>query len=324
MQKIRTFFRVSFFSTVNFLIRNKQILALFNYIYERSPHTFVNSVNQHILIHVNKFDWKIRLFNNKEILTRIQKSEPRSLDVALGYRWHDRGLNMLENVVVSHFEANHKDDSIFIDCGANMGMRSLTALSEGLKVVMIEPNPSTIKMNRDRCGLNSFDNYSILPFGVSDSDEKKEFFIDSSSYLSTFDKSVADADNFNQISHQSMDVRKLDTLFSELLNSKTTAYIKIDVEGHEKEALLGAAKLIKSISPTFLIEINEKSDHIQSIFDDMRAFGYFIYEKTDPDLDKKFLVACPHNMEGYRFNSNDFLFVKGTEMMDVFSDHIRA
>lgn len=300
------------------------MLALFNYIYERAPHSFVNSVNQHILIHTKSFDWKIKLLNNKEVLTRIQDSEPRSLHVALGYRWHDRGLNMLENVVVQHFKKNHKDDSIFIDCGANMGMRSLTALSEDLKVVMIEPNKGTNKMNSDRCDLNSFDNYSILPYGVSDSDEKKEFFIDSSSYLSTFNKSVADADNFDQISNQSMEVRKLDTIFSELLNSEIKAYIKIDVEGHEKEVLHGADELIKSISPTFLIEINEKDDHIQTIFDDMRAKGYFVYEKVVPDHNEKFLLECPLKMEGYDFSSNDFLFVKDAEMKTVLSNHIRA
>ena len=82
--------------------------------------------------------------------------------------------------------------------------------------------------------------------------------------------------------------------------------IKIDIEGHELEALEGAEGLINSVYPTFIVEINEKGGHLDLIFNKMRTKGYLIYEINY--LNKKsFLKFCL--TEQLNYNSNDFLFV---------------
>ena len=317
MQRIRTFIRVAFFAIINNLIKIKPFMSLFNYVFERAPYSVVELLNRHVVIPNREFDWTIRLYNGKEVVTRIHKDNEKTMHVALGYKWHDRGLNMIEDIMVNHFEAKHRQNSIFIDCGANLGMRSLTALSKNMKVVMIEPNDETNQINLERCRMNNFSNYELLTYGVSDTDEQKKFYFDSSSYLSTLNAEIASEDYITITNVLTIEVRKLDTIFASLLNSNTKAYIKMDIEGHEIEALNGAHGLIDSISPTLLIEINEKKEHIQKIFTNMRQKGYTVLEKAEPDANNRFLSVCPDDVLSHNFISNDFLFVKDKEILEL-------
>jgi FkbM family methyltransferase len=292
-------------------------MSLFNYVFERAPYSVVELLNRHVVIPNREFDWTIRLYNGKKVVTRIHKDNEKTMHVALGYKWHDRGLNMIEDIMVNHFEAKHPENSIFIDCGANLGMRSLTALSKNMKVVMIEPNDETNQINLERCRMNNFSNYELLTFGVSDTDEQKKFYFDSSSYLSTLNADIAGEDHITITNVLTIEVRKLDTIFNSLLNTNTKAYIKMDIEGHEIEALVGANDLIDSLSPTLLIEINEKKEHIQEIFDSMRKKGYTVLEKGEPDVHNRFLSICPNDVLEHNFISNDFLFIKDQEISNL-------
>ncbi len=322
MQRIRTLLRITFFYTLNNLIKIKPFMVLFNYVYERAPFSFLEMVNRHIKIPNKQFDWKIKLYNGKNVVTRIRKNNVKTAHVALGYQWHDRGLNLLENIMVNFLNENYRNNSVFIDCGANMGMRSLTALSKNMKVVMFEPNDETNQINLERCRMNNFTNYELLTFGVSDKDEQKKFYFDSSSYLSTLNADIAGEDNIKITNVMTIEVRKLDTIFSNLIGTNSKAYIKMDIEGHEIEALSGADELIDSISPTLMVEINEKKEHIQLIFNRMRNKGYSIFEKSDPDEFNKFLTECPVNVLENKFISNDFLFIKDVEILSLIKPYI--
>jgi FkbM family methyltransferase len=315
MQRFRTNIRIFLFYIINNLIKLKPFMELLNYVFERTPYSVVELINRHVVIPNKQFDWTIKLYNGENVVTRIRKDNEKTMHVAIGYKWHDRGLNILEDIMVNFLNKNHNKNSIFIDCGANMGMRSLTALSKNMKVVMFEPNDETNQINLERCRMNNFTNYELLTFGVSDKDEQKKFYFDSSSYLSTLNADIAGEDNIKITNVMTIEVRKLDTIFSNLIGTNTKAYIKMDIEGHEIEALSGADELIDSISPTLMIEINEKNEHIQLIFNRMRNKGYTIFEKSEPDSFNKFLTECPINVLDTEFISNDFLFVKDLEIV---------
>lgn len=49
----------------------------------------------------------------------------------------------------------------------------------------------------------------------------------------------------------------------------------------------------------------------------MREKGYTVFEKAEPNDKNQFLSVCPVNVLNHKFISNDFLFVKDKEMLEL-------
>lgn len=290
-------------------------MKFFNFIYERVSYKIVRILVRHIKIPNKTFNWKILLLNKKIVTTKVHKDIPKTYQLALSYKWHDPSLNYIEVVITNYLR--DKKNAYWIDCGANLGLRSLTALSMKIKTFMIEPNEELNILNKERCEQNKFSNFEILEFGVSNSNGNKKLFIDKSSYLSSLSEKVVDKSSLDRI--KIINLRKLDTIFKkELEFDQLDAFIKIDVEGHEKEVLEGAKKLIDKHSPTFLIEINSKGEHSRSLIENMRKNGYTVYSTLNiRAIKNNFLKILPDNLHNYSYISNDFLFVKKREINEL-------
>tara|TARA_Y100000385_G_C12751531_1_gene491140 strand:- start:80 stop:580 length:501 start_codon:yes stop_codon:yes gene_type:complete len=165
-------------------------------------------------------------------------------------------------------------------------------------------------------------NLQILKFGVSNSNSERKLFIDKSSYMSCLDESLVDKSKLDRI--EIINLRKLDTLFKKELEFESLyALIKMDIEGHEKEALEGAQKLITKHSPTLLVEINSKGEHVRSLIANMRKQNYTVYPTIKSGVTKNwFIKKLPKNLNDYSYDSNDFLFVKNSEINDILSNFI--
>lgn len=316
---MRTRVRVIVFYIINQLIKLKIFMKFFNFIYERVPYKIVE-LSRHIKIPNKSFNWKILLLNKKVVISKIHKNNPKTWHIALSYKWHDPSLNYIELVITNYLK--DKNNAYWIDCGANLGLRSLTALSMNIKTFMIEPNEELNLLNQERCEQNKFTNFEILKFGVSNSNSEKKLFIDKSSYMSCLDESLVEKSKLDRI--EIINLRKLDTLFKkELEFDQFDAFIKMDIEGHEKEALEGAQKLIAKHSPTLLIEINSKGEHAKSLIDNMRKQNYTVYITMNSGVTKNgFIKTLPNNLHDYTYNSSDFLFVKNSEINDLLSKFI--
>ena len=61
-----------------------------------------------------------------------------------------------------------------------------------------------------------------------------------------------------------------------LIKKENIGFIKIDVEGHEKNVLIGAEQIIKKCKPNLLIEIEERhtNDKVQNTINFINDFGY--------------------------------------------------
>ena len=89
-----------------------------------------------------------------------------------------------------------------------------------------------------------------------------------------------------------------------LLENKKIGFIKIDVEGHEKNVIIGASKIIKKNKPVLLVEIEEKhtQDKVVNIINFVNTFGYKPYF-----FDKKELIEIKKNTNfGLK---NNFIFL---------------
>ena len=322
MQILRTQVRVVVFFLFNQIIKLPFGLTIFNWVYERSNPNWVNILNTHIVLPNKDAVWKIKLNNGEIVKTRLMINKPIMRHVAMGYRWHDSAINRIETVVVNYFASNFKPNSYYIDVGANMGMRSMCALSKNLNVIMIEPNKETNDINLNRCQLNNFSNFTLWDSGLSNEDTSKIIYFDSSSYLSTLNKEVASQDGITITNEVSIKVNRLDTILAEKLNKQNHFFIKMDIEGHEIEALEGSALLLNEPNATFLIEINEKGQHIDSIFSKMREIGYKVFEKIPVNKHDHFLRELAVGKSFKDYVSDDFLFIKSPDVVRLFESYV--
>ena len=177
---------------------------------------------------------------------------------------------------------NIRPNSSFIDCGSNLGIWSLLALdfkpSENRTIISFEPNPNLYNRLIDTRKLNKIEinNWEISNYALSQDNQEKIIYIDSDVHqLSTlnpikkldFNKSIkikcTRLDDFN-------------------INNRVSG-IKIDVEGHESDVLLGGLRRLSTDKPWLIIEFNSSYAGCSDINDwkvlpILRELGYNSYK----------------------------------------------
>ncbi len=155
--------------------------------------------------------------------------------------------------------ANHlKSADVFVDIGANVGYFTLLACSMGKQVIAVEPlwaNLRYLYANIERNGWTG--GVEVYPVGLSDKPEVKAL------YGSGTDASLVPGWSGASESFKRMiSVTTLDILLGDRFVDRRVV-IKMDIEGHEYHALLGALNTLKAPwRPRWLVEIT-LSEHRQ-------------------------------------------------------------
>jgi FkbM family methyltransferase len=146
---------------------------------------------------------------------------------------------------------------VMVDCGAYVGdtIRDYIRRDDCSfkKIIALEPDPLNFKRLTDYIsGLNSSlkKKIEILPFAVG-SVNKKVFF--SSTGLPSSE--VSDDGSVE------VESRRLD----DILNGEIPTFIKMDIEGSEPDALIGATNRIKESQPVLAISVYHKQSDIWEI-----------------------------------------------------------
>jgi len=141
------------------------------------------------------------------------------------------------------------------------------------KIYVFEPSPHNVELLEKNIKLNNYYNVEIFPYAVGDSNSWAKFYISKRSNLCGFNKTE---DNENIL-----DVRiiKLD----DFLKDKKVDFIRMDIEGYEKEALMGLKETLNSARAPkyFFIEIhclalNKKGSSAGEIINYLKNYGYFV------------------------------------------------
>lgn len=141
-----------------------------------------------------------------------------------------------------------KDQTLFVDIGANVGIWSLYACSKGFETMSIEPNISTFSKLKNNVTINEFAEIVDL-YNIALSDKKGKLFFEPTEQH-TNSKIVERENSATEI----VDANTLDNILS--TKSRKVSLIKIDAEGHEYHILLGSINVIKSKKPAIIIEFN--------------------------------------------------------------------
>ena len=154
-----------------------------------------------------------------------------------------------------------KEGAVILDIGANIGSHSVFWALErnAKKIYSFEPLKGTYEILLKNIELNELENV-IFPFNVGLSDEEsfaKVKTFDARNIGSTsFAKSKTG--NFKLVTLDSMDIKEKIDL------------IKIDVEGHEVEVLMGGLKTISKNKPVIVIESFHRKVEIDTIFNELQ------------------------------------------------------
>lgn len=138
-------------------------------------------------------------------------------------------------------------DGAFVDVGANVGAYTLIAAKIAREVIAIEPVPEIASRLQENCSLNNLANVKIVRFVISDTEGKTQLYIpeiDANKSSSVYDAKASGA------RHITSDVTTLDAL----LAGKKIDFIKIDVEGHDRNVIMGAREIIKKYKPIIVFE----------------------------------------------------------------------
>ena len=189
-------------------------------------------------------------------------------------RYENEILLLLEEFIIKKMPNSKKNVSI--DIGANIGNHSVFLSKFFNKVYSFEPNPivyDVLSINSKYFAANK--NIIAYNMGLSNKSGKLPLEIHPINSGASRIKSLEDT---KKSKHKIIycDVEKADKIDS--LQKEKIGLIKIDVEGHEINALKGADKLIKSNKPAILFEAGAKeSDKSFKVIEYLSPLKYKFY-----------------------------------------------
>ena len=178
---------------------------------------------------------------------------------------HDQILSFLLSEQEQHIYGSgergvHAGD-VVLDCGANVGTFTRTALASGASlVVAIEPAPRTLEcLRRNLAREIAQGRVIVYPKGVWDRDDFLELTLNEGNAGSNsvvFDRQIS--------SKVRVPLTMIDKVVQELALRRVD-FIKMDIEGAEKQALAGARETLRQFRPRMAISSEHLPDDVQKI-----------------------------------------------------------
>ncbi len=173
------------------------------------------------------------------------------------------------------------------DIGANVGLFTFSAAhaaGSGGLVVAVEADIDNVRLlQRSVRHMRRSENASVevLPVAINRPGERFAKFqiarrSRSSNALAGF--GLSQSGGFVEV--RSVPCVTLDQL---LENFGTPGLIKMDVEGAEYQALLGAERVLREARPVFLMEVGGDSEHGQPMADLLRSNSYKLFDADAPE-----------------------------------------
>lgn len=206
---------------------------------------------------------------------------------SLRKKWGETELAILPLIVPA--------DRLAVDIGANNGLYTYFLARIAPRVIAFEPIPVLADFLRRAVASN----VSVVEKAVSDQAGSADIHVPVAKGHPTYNIGSLDAEhNEGPCIQHRVEVTTLD---EEGLDD--VGFIKIDIEGHELNALKGAEDTIRRDRPTILVEVLDRSDWEASALAFLDGLGYeiFVYENltlrhhtfSEPEIAGRNFVCFP-------------------------------
>ncbi len=300
--------------SIHLLSKNKYLFTLLNYLYEISPNILISKIEPLISPPNFNYKWNIRLGNKLLNFTYFQGENRTIFHFPLSYKKNDFGIRQIEVLLHEYYPINR----LYLDIGANYGLRSLYYAAMGRQCYLFEPNINCIEITKRLIKENFLTNIEIVNCVVGNESKNVEFHLSKNTYLSSLSKShSANYNDFLKTIDMKM-IRLDDFLFDRDILRKVSL-VKIDVEGFEFDVLKGALNLFKSNDLNVIIEVLENSIDRFEIFKFMKSLGFEIFGILKSHTR---IILSPCESE-FSTDTIDFICIKDKKLSNIFSTYCR-
>lgn len=172
------------------------------------------------------------------------------INTASFIEWYTLFKGYYEPAVTTFIQSIVKDEFISIDVGANIGIHTIT-MSRGNHVIAVEPNPRIAQRLLENIKLSKIENVTVKQCALSNTCGDVDFYCVDTSYSHQGISSCYKKHPSALMKKISVPVQSLDSIGEKL---QRLDFIKIDVEGHDFNVLLGSVAMIKKFRPIILFE----------------------------------------------------------------------
>jgi FkbM family methyltransferase len=190
-------------------------------------------------------------------------------------RYEDRELTALADII-----AELDRSKLVLDVGANIGNHTLFFVQQGFaRIHAFEPNPRTLRLlefNTER-----HPQVSIHPYGLSVADGVLEAMVPLTNVGGASMQEGHQSAHAAEAERVSFEVKRYDDL---ALAPEPVGLLKIDVEGHEPEAIEGMLSMLKRDAPLVVFECNRKTEReaADQLVATLREAGYDRFDSIKP------------------------------------------
>jgi FkbM family methyltransferase len=220
--------------------------------YLKSQHGFRRAP---LLTAVRLISWMVRCSVKKTVTVNFRKW---GVQMLLPARWRGMGKFIFvfrENYEpeLAYLEEFLAPGKTFVDVGANFGIYTMVAsklVGEGGRVVAFEPTAQSFKVLTQNIILNGFKNALAFQVALSEKAGTAQLYYGMDPVRNSLGKDPSWDGGAEEVATESLD---------SVLQRTSVGWvdvIKIDVEGAEELVLRGANKVVTSMRPVIIYEIN--------------------------------------------------------------------
>ena len=258
------------------------------------------------------YDLKVKIYNFY-IYASYKKSK-QSHSILRKCEFNDiKELKLIEKI-------SNEKKILFFDCGANFGFYSLfvASLKKENEVYSFEASSNTFLDLKKNITLNNFQKIKPINLAISDIHDKQ---IDFKESQNDWESSIV-SNNFEVLKTIRIKTTTIDSILEseKKILSQYNIVIKLDIEGHEMNAIKGSYNLLKKHSPLIIIEFSKfiSQEDYKLLNKFIQDNDYVVYDTSNNEISleivSKRLKELPNSMFGI---GNNFLIKRNSNYENI-------